>query len=111
MNGLRSGRLAAIVLTVLGAAGCAHPVPGQGWALWQLRGSVVSVDDRVLRVRHKSGDVVELVIDDRTTLVRGAQPETAAALARGARVMIDVESLPGGLRRAERIHLLSAPKR
>ena len=69
----------------------------------------MSVDDHVLRVRHKSGDVVELIIDDRTTLVRGAQPLTAAALTRGARVTVDVQSLPDGMRRAERVHLLTRP--
>ena len=56
-------------------------------AVWQLRGTIVSVDHDHLRVRHKSGQIVELLLDDRTVFLRG-------------RIVGDVQPLGDGRQRA-----------
>ena len=86
-------------------ASCAHRVETGRPAVWQLRGAVVDVDRKSLYVRHKSGQVVALRIDDQTVLLRDGRRETLAALRPGTRVVVDVEPLGGGAQRARRVRL------
>ena len=79
---------------------CTHRVVTSGPSVWQLRGAVVSVNDTMLQVRHKTGQVVDLQIDDRTLYTRNKQPDSRQSLLRGTRVMVDVESLGRGVYRA-----------
>jgi hypothetical protein len=59
---------------------------------WQVRGAVVSVGDMTVDVRHKTGQVVTLLLDGRTTYERGHAATDRTSLRRGARVTVDVES-------------------
>ncbi len=89
--------LAAAMLT---AAGCAHRAGGSPGGVWELRGAVVDASSDRLRVRHKTGQVVEIVLDDRTTVLRNDTPEERSSLRRGARVTVVIEPLAGGAQRA-----------
>ena len=94
--------LAAAMVT---AAGCAHRVGGSPAGVWELRGAVVDASGDRLRVRHKTGQVVEIVLDDRTTVLRNDQPEERSALRRGRRVTVVVEPLAGGAQRARIVRI------
>ena len=87
------------------APACTHRVVSSGPYVWQLRGAVVSVNDTRLQVRHKTGQVVDLQIDDRTLYTRNMRPESQQALRRGTRVMVDVESLRSGAYRARLVQI------
>ena len=89
--------LAAAMIT---AAGCAHRVGGSLAGVWELRGAVVDAGVYRLRVRHKTGQVVEIVLDERTTVLRNDKPEERSALRRGTRVTVVIEPLAGGAQRA-----------
>ena len=89
--------LAAAMVT---AAGCAHRVGESPAGVWELRGSVVDASGDRLRVRHKTGQVVEIVLDDRTTVLRNDKPEERRALRRGTRVTVVIEPIGGGAQRA-----------
>jgi hypothetical protein len=98
----------AIAAAVVAATACAHADPGARRAIWQLRGAIVAVDDHsTIRVRHKSGQIVEVGLDRETTFVSGGQPTDATALHAGARVVIDVEPLGDGRQRARRVRVFS----
>ena len=102
---MRRAILLTLSLGLMPAAACAHAVPQSGPYVWQLRGSVVSVTNDLLRVRHKTGGIVELQIDDRTVYLRNKQPDSRQSLLLGTRVMVDVENLSGPTYRAQRIQL------
>ena len=87
------------------APACTHRVVSSGPYVWQLRGAVVSVNDTRLQVRHKTGQVVDLQIDDRTLYTRNKQPDSQQSLRRGTRVMVDVESLRSGAYRARLVQI------
>jgi hypothetical protein len=89
-----------VLAAILSLAGCIHRVDGGSPGVWELRGAIVDATADHLRVRHKTGQVIELAIDDRTEVMRGERPETAGALRRGARVRVTVEPLTGGAGRA-----------
>ena len=74
-------------------------------AVWQLRGAIVGVDRDHLRVRHKSGQVVELLLDDQTVFLRGKERVTIDALQSARRVVGDVQPLGDGRQRAVTIRL------
>ena len=99
----------ALAAAVAGATACAHADPGARRAIWQLRGAIVAVDGDhgTIRVRHKSGQIVELGMDRETTFVSGGQPSDATVLHAGARVVIDVEPLGDGRQRARRVRVFS----
>jgi hypothetical protein len=94
-----------VLATVTVCVGCAHPDRAGRMAVWQLRGTVVSVDAGGLLVRHKSGQRVAVEIDAETAWLRGDRPVPATAVQAGARVIIEVEPLGGGRQRARRVHL------
>ena len=87
------------------APACTHRVVSSGPYVWQLRGAVVSVNDTLLQIRHKTGQVVDLQIDDRTLYTRNKQPDSRESLRRGTRVMVDVESLERGGFRARLVQI------
>ena len=102
---MRPTLLLTVSLGLMLGIACAHAVPKPGPYVWQLRGAVVSVTNDVLRVRHKTGGIVELQIDDRTVYTKNKQADSRRSLLRGTRVMVDVENLSGPSYRAQRIQL------
>jgi hypothetical protein len=92
--------LVSIMLTA-----CAHHTAGVPFAPGQLRGTVVDVHDGQVRVRHKSGQVVDLVIDERTTIIGSEGTATPSILTHGRRVVINVEPLADGRGRAARVQV------
>ena len=102
---MRPAILLTLSVGLMLAMACAHAVPQPGPSVWQLRGAVVSVTNDLLRVRHKTGGIVELQIDDRTVYTRNKQPDSRRSLLRGTRVMVDVETLSGPIYRAQHIQL------
>jgi hypothetical protein len=98
---------ALVLLAILGLTGCVHRTAGNATAVWQLRGAVVTVQPGVLTVRHKTGQLVQLVIDDQTVFTRGHARDSAAALKPGTRVTVIVETSPQHVYRARQISLWS----
>ena len=82
---------------------CAHHPPGIPYGPWELRGTVVDVRGDHVLVRHKSGQVVDLVVDDRTAIIGSEGKATLSILTHGRRVVINVEPLADGRRRAARV--------
>jgi hypothetical protein len=72
--------------------------------MWQVRGAVVAVQDSSVRVRHKSGQVVALTIDNETAYFSHKQPASFDQVKVGARVTVDVQRA-GGLDRAVRVQI------
>ena len=96
------------LLLVIGfalATACVHRAPTSGRSVWQLRGAVVSVSDSVLQVRHKTGGIVELQIDDRTTYISNKDTDSRHSLLEGARVTVEVETLQRDVYRARRVQI------
>lgn len=100
--GARALVLGAVLM--LAATGCAHRVPAAHvWTLW---GTVVDFGPTQLSVRHKSGRVVTVELDDATMFSSGGRPAGRTALAKSARVAIDVEALPTGGQRAKAVRIV-----
>ena len=86
------------------AAGCAHRLQtGQMWTLW---GTVADFNATELSVKHKSGRIVTLQIDSGTVFTNEERPAGPQALARAARVAVDIEVLPGGGQRAKAVRIV-----
>jgi hypothetical protein len=99
------GLLASLAAIGLASA-CSHRVASGGpLRRWELRGAVVDATEDRLRIRHKTGQVVELVLDSRTSITRNEQPRGRDELRYGTRVLIEVEPLAGGGQRAARVRL------
>jgi len=99
---------AAVVAVASALAGCSHRNAPQPFAPWELRGTVVEANGERLLVRHKSGQIVDLVIDDRTAVSDREGATTFAALAHGRRVIVNVEPLADGGARAVRVRVFGA---
>ena len=84
---------------------CAHRPAGVPYAPWELRGTIVSVHDDQVRVRHKSGQVVDLVLDDQTAIIGPEGKATLSTLTHGRRVIVKVEPLGDGRGRAARVQV------
>ena len=99
-------RVVAAAFTVLmsATAACVRGAPSQTPHVWLLRGAVVAVQDSSIRVRHKSGQVVVLMLDERTTYFVHKKPAPSGLLKVGARVMVDVHRA-GGIDRAVRVQI------
>jgi len=95
-----------LVVAALALTACAHQPAARPFASWELRGTIVDVAADHLRVRHKSGQVVDLVLDDRTTVVGREGTATRSALIHGRRVVVSVEPLGDGRARAARVRVL-----
>jgi hypothetical protein len=91
-------------LAVAGACGPKTVAPS-GVPVWELRGGVVAISASRVDVRHKSGRVIELTIDDRTDLVGAAGKEAWAAVVPGMRVAVQVESDGSGGYRARSVRV------
>ena len=91
-----------IFLTIMMSAACIHHLAGSEIQAWRLRGRVVAMTEDSLDVRHKSGQVVRISLDDRTEYYLNRKPESRQIVLRDTRVTVDVESVVGG-NRARRI--------
>ena len=102
---------ALVLLAILGLAGCAHRPAAAPFAPWELRGAVAAVQPDRLTVRHKTGRLVELAIDDQTVVVSRGRRESTTALRPGTRVTVTVESSAARAYRASRIELFDRTDR
>lgn len=98
-------RGALVMLAVVTLSGCAHRAAGAAISIWELRGAVATVQPTLLTVRHKTGQLVPLVIDDQTLFIRHHERESAASLKPGVRVMVTVETSPHHVYRARQVEL------
>ena len=102
----QAGRLLiAVTLVSILLTACAHHPRGTSYAPWQLRGTVVDIRDDHVRVRHKSGQIVDLVLDDRTAIVGKEGKAARSALTGGCRVVVNVEPLADGRARAAQVRI------
>ena len=110
-RGPRPRRLAASAALMIGlltaAAGCIPRTPLDQSRAWELHGVVVAAGGGTLSVRHKSGRVVALVVDDRTVYSQRDGPGRAPALRPGARVRVQVETR-AGIDYARQVHVSAA---
>jgi hypothetical protein len=90
--------------------GCTERSPSQTFHVWQLKGAVTAGDASSMRVRHKSGQIVVLAIDERTTFVHDKQPASKDLLIKGTRVMVEVER-HGAVDYALRVEIFAGGKR
>ena len=96
-----------VVLFIAGLAlgtACAHRARSYPFE-WRLRGAVVSVNDTMFQVRHKSGGIVDLHIDDETSFVKNDRADSRGSLIRGARVIVDVDTPSRGVYRARLVRI------
>jgi hypothetical protein len=98
-------RVCAVTLVSILLTACAHHPTGVPFAPWELRGTIVDVRDDHVRVRHKSGQIVDLVLDDGTAIVGQEGSATQSALIGGRRVVVSVEPLADGRARAARVRI------
>ena len=98
-------RRALLLVALVTLGGCVHRAPGVSASVWQLRGAVVTITPELLTVRHKTGQLVELAIDDQTVVIRRGQRESPASLRPGVRVAITVETSAQRAYRARQIEL------
>jgi hypothetical protein len=100
-------RLVAVLLgaaLATAVAGCVHKVqPGYVWNLW---GTVADFSQTELSVRHKSGRIVKLHLDNATIFTSDHRPAGPEALARAAHVSVDVELLADGSERAKIVRIV-----
>jgi hypothetical protein len=57
-----------IIVPIMMSAACIHHLAGSEIQAWRLRGRVVAMTED-LDVRHKSGQVVRISLDDRTEYI------------------------------------------
>ena len=93
---VRAGVVAMAILTAAAMAGCVHRVSDGPGYMWELRGAIVTVTEEHLAILHKTGQVVDLLIDDRTIVLHDEQPQGREALRRGRRVRVEVVQLAAG---------------
>jgi hypothetical protein len=92
MRRLRSQLLVALIAaSLISITGCAPRRSSEAFHIWQLKGAVAAVDASSIRVRHKSGQIVVLQIDKRTTYIHHQQPASTDLLIKGTRVIVEVE--------------------
>jgi hypothetical protein len=83
---------AVIALSLLPVTGCAsHHGSPESFEIWQLEGAVTAVDASSIQVRHKSGRIVVVEVDDQTTYLHHKQPASKDMLIKGTRVIVEVE--------------------
>jgi hypothetical protein len=99
---IRACLVAALTCAIACGPKTVHP---PNVASWELRGSVEAISTARLEVRHKSGRVIELVIDDRTEVFGTAGKEPWAAVAPGMRVAVQVETGASGAYRARSLRV------
>lgn len=85
-----------IALAAAALQGCAHRAAVEQAHRWQVRGVVVALNGDALDLRHKSGRIVRLIVDDRTRFA-GSAAAADGAVRPGVRVAADVEPEGGAL--------------
>src|SRR5262249_53735460 len=63
VSNMRRLLFAVIGVALVPLTGCASHSTPPAFQMWQLEGAVATVDASSIRVRHKSGQVVEILID------------------------------------------------
>ena len=101
----RHVRMVMAIVAAVMIAGCAHHVSSVPARRWELRGAIVAVSDQHLTIRHKTGQIVDLLIDDRTLIVHDQHPQGRDALKRGQHVRVEVEPLESGGSLARLVHV------
>ena len=96
---------ALILLAAISLGGCVHRTAASARSVWRLRGAVATIQPDLVTVRHKTGQLVQLVIDDQTVFIRRHERESIAALRPGVRVSITVETTAQRLYRAHQVEL------
>ena len=102
--------LAAVIASVIAVTGCASRSSSQGFHIWELKGAVTAIDASSIHVRHKSGQVVVLMIDERTTYVHNKQPSSKDLLMKGTRVIVHIER-DGAVDHALRVEIFEGARR
>jgi len=105
----------AVLFAVIGVGltpltGCAAHSSRPALQTWELEGAVAAVDASSIHVRHKSGQVVELLIDERTTYVHNKQPASMDLLITGTRVIVQIERR-GAVDHALRVEIFEGARR
>jgi hypothetical protein len=100
-----------LVVGVALAPACTYRVARAAPCVWQFRGAVTSVNEAMLQVRGKTGEVVKVGIDDRTSYIRNKQPDSRLSLLQGTRVIVDVEILQPGVYRARLVQIFGGARR
>ena len=95
--------MAALVLLT---TGCAARVQAD-LQPWQLRGTVVSVQNSTLEVRHKTGRIIRLTVDAQTIYVGKDGRLSSQSLAPGRRVRVEVDQ-GTTVQRARRVQIFGA---
>jgi hypothetical protein len=98
-------RRALLLVALVTLGGCVHRAAGVSGSVWELRGAVVTITPELLTVRHKTGQLVPLAIDDQTVFIRDHARESAAALRPGVRITIIVETSPQHVYRARQVEI------
>jgi hypothetical protein len=101
----RGQLLIGVALVSIMLTACAHQTTARPYAPWELRGTIVDVRDHEVRVRHKSGQVVDLIVDDQTAILGSEGKATLSTLTHGRRVTVNVEPLADGRARAARVRV------
>jgi nitrate reductase NapAB chaperone NapD len=101
---------AVIGIPLISATSCAVHSSSQSFHVWQVKGAVAAVDASSIRVRHKSGQVVVVLIDERTTYVHNKQPASKDLLIKGTRVIVEVERR-GAVDHALRVEIFEGARR
>jgi hypothetical protein len=97
-------RLLAAALAMVCVCACGHRVDVTP-APWEMRGAIVDVGADHIRVRHKSGDVVDIRLDEATAVLRDEKPVGRDRLRQGVRVRVAIEPVADGSRRAQVVRL------
>ena len=105
---MRSMALQPIAAALLiGALACAARRAPQAW---QLKGAVATSQNTTLEVRHKTGGLVLITVDEKTLYVHNGSPVTSQLLTPGRRVTIEVET-NAGENRARRVDIFGGGTR
>lgn len=104
---LRVLRLSVVVLWIASIA-CAARAPEKPHT-WQLRGVVASVQNKVIEVRHKTGRVVRITVDERTAFIENDATASPQSVRVGKRVGVEIESGGDGAR-ARRVVLFGSDR-
>jgi len=103
---IRCAGFALVMAIVLGPS-CAHRPRTYPYA-WHLRGAVVSSSDCLIQVRHKTGRIIDLRIDDHTSFYKNEQTSSWQAVHQGSRIAVDVQTVQAGVYRARLVRIFGA---
>ena len=107
---MRAGLIGVIGIALVAFGGCASRASRPAPQIWTLEGAVAAVDASSIRVRHKSGQVVVLEVDERTAYLHNKQPASKDLLIKGTRVIVEIERR-GGIDRALRVEIFEGARR